>query len=139
MALSAFEDKKIPPDEPSLAATLGRVSGLWRHLVESLQAEHGPLREEWHFSGASFGWSFRLKQPKRVLVYLTPCRGHFLASFALGERACAAAQTVGLPAAVLALIEVAPRYAEGRGVRIPVRRRCDVEAVRTLAAIKHSN
>ena len=139
MALSAFEDKKAPPDEQSLAATLGRVSGLWRQLVESLQAEHGPLREEWHFSGTRFGWSFRLKQPKRVLVYLTPCRGHFLASFALGERACAEARMAGLPASVLALIDAAPRYAEGRGVRIPVRRKSDVEAVRQLAAIKHSS
>jgi hypothetical protein len=139
MVLSAFENREVPPDEQSLAATLGRVSGLWRDLATRLQADCGPLREEWHFSGERFGWSFRLKQPKRVLVYLTPCRGHFLASFALGERACAEARTAGLPASVLALIDAAPRYAEGRGVRIPVRRKSDVEAVRKLAAIKHSS
>jgi Protein of unknown function (DUF3788) len=139
MPLSAFEDRNIPPDEHALAATLGRVSSLWRDLAERLQADHGPLREEWQFAGARFGWSFRLKEPKRVLVYLTPCRGHFLASFALGERACAEARMAGLPASVLALIDAAPRYAEGRGVRIPVRRKSDVEAVRKLAAIKHSS
>jgi hypothetical protein len=139
MVLSAFEDREVPPDEQSLAATLGRTSGLWTQLTDSLQSAYGPLREEWRFAGAKFGWSCRMQQPKRTLVYLTPCRGHFLASFALGERACAEARTAGLPASVLALIEAAPCYAEGRGVRIPVRRRSDVEAVRKLAAIKHSS
>jgi len=139
MALSAFDDREIPPDERSLAATLGRASGLWRELTAGLQSDYGPLREQWHFSGASYGWSFRLKQPKRVLVYLTPCRGHFLASIALGERACDAARTAGLPAAVLTLIEGAPRYAEGRGLRMPVKGRKDLDAVRQLAAIKYSH
>jgi hypothetical protein len=71
-----------------------------------------------------------------VIVYLTPCAGHFLASFALGERAVRAIREAGLPAVMLSLIEAAPRYAEGRGVRIPVRTAKDVKSIRALAAIK---
>jgi hypothetical protein len=37
---------------------------------------------------------------------------------------------------MLSLIEAAPRYAEGRGVRIPVRTAKDVKSIRALAAIK---
>jgi hypothetical protein len=139
MALSAFDDKDAAPDERSLAAMLGRTSSLWTRLTESLHSECGPLREEWRFAGPKYGWSCKLQQPKRALVYLTPCRGSFLASFALGERACAAARTAGLPAAILALIDAAPRYPEGRGVRIPVRRLSDLDAVRKLAAIKRAS
>jgi hypothetical protein len=138
MALSAFDNKDVAPDEQSLAAMLGRTSELWLQLTDSLRSDCGPLREEWRFAGPKFGWSCRLQEPKRTLVYLTPCRGSFLASFALGERACAAARAAGLPASILALIDAAPRYPEGRGVRIPVRRRSDVDAVRRLAAIKHA-
>ena len=139
MALSAFDDKATPPGERALADMLGRTHALWASLQVDLQRAYGPLIEEWNFSGAAYGWSFRLKQKKRALVYMTPCRAHFLASFVLGDKACRSAQAAGLPAAVLALIEAAPRYAEGRGVRVPVRTRKDLASVRSLAAIKAAN
>ena len=87
-------------------------------------------------AGARFGWSLRLKRGKRVIVYMTPGTGQFLALFALGEKACAAAREAGLPACVVALIADAPKYAEGRGVRIPVRTKKDAAAIRALASIK---
>jgi hypothetical protein len=136
MALSAFEDKTCPPDDRALATTLGRSGSLWKQLVADLEAAHGPLAEEWNFAGKAYGWSFRLREKKRVFVYLTPCRGHFLASFVLGEKACRAAHEEGLPESVLARIDAAPKYAEGRGVRIPVRTRKDLEAIERLAEVK---
>ena len=136
MSLSAFDDKTSPPGHGALDEMLGRTSGLWARLKEDLQAAYGPLVEEWNFSGQAYGWSFRLKEKKRTLVYMTPRRAHFLASFALGEKACLAAQAVRLPSAVLAIIDRAPKYAEGRGVRIPVRTKRDLESVEKLAAIK---
>lgn len=136
MALSAFDDKAAPPTDQTLQETLGRASRLWDQLTDRLQAAYGPLRKEWNFSGKAYGWSFRLHQPKRALVYMTPCRGYFLASFALGEKACLAAHAMRLPSPVLDLIDSAPKYAEGRGVRIRVQSRRDLESVAKLAAIK---
>ena len=136
MALSAFDDKATQPADRALAEMLGRTHALWVNLQADLQHAYGPLIEEWNFSGPAYGWSFRLKQKKRALVYMTPCRDHFLASFALGDKACRAAREAGLPAAVLALIEAAPKYAEGRGIRIPVRTKRDLASVLSLAAVK---
>ena len=56
----------------------------------------------------------------------------------LGEKACAAAREAGIPAAVLAVIDAAPKYAEGRGVRISVRTKADLEGVLVIAAVKIS-
>jgi hypothetical protein len=42
----------------------------------------------------------------------------------------------GLAADVLAIIESAPRYAEGRGVRVTVATKRDARAVEDLAAAK---
>ena len=139
MALSAFDDKATAPTEASLRAMLGRSAALWSRLTEDLQKTYGPLAEEWNFAGSAFGWSMRLKTKKRTIVYMTPCRAHFLASFALGEKACRAAHESGLPAAVLEAIDGARKYAEGRGVRIPVKNRKDVETIEMLAAIKVAN
>ncbi len=136
MALSAFDDKARPPTGEALEEMLGRTSPLWARLKDDLGAAHGPLAEEWGFAGKAYGWSLRLERAERNLVHMTPCKGHFLASFALGEKAYRAARASKLPAAVLALIEAAPKYAEGRGVRIPVRTKRDVDAVEKLAALK---
>lgn len=139
MALGAFDDKASPPDDRRLGEVLGPAYVWWMQLTREFGLKHGPLVEEWNFAGKAFGWSFRLKQPKRVFVYLLPCRGHFLASFVLGDKACKAAHAGGLPASVLTLIDEAPKYAEGKGVRIPVRTAKDTESVRRLAAIKFAS
>jgi len=131
----ALRDPSAPPADRELAAALGASEPLWRRLTRELRVAHGPLADAWSFSTTS-GWTLRVKQPARVLVYLTPSRSHFLASFALGEKACAAARDAGVPAAILAIIDAAPRYAEGRGVRIPVRTTADLEGVLRIAAIK---
>jgi len=40
-----------------------------------------------------------------------------------------------VPSAIQAIIDAAPKYAEGRGVRIPVRTKADLEAVPRIAGI----
>lgn len=136
MALSVFDDRATPPTEQTLAQALGRAAKAWALVKEQVGRLCVPLREEWAFAGAKFGWSLRLKRADRVIVYMTPCRGQFLASFVLGEKACVAAREAGLPASILALIVEARKYAEGRGVRIPVKTARDASAVGKLAAIK---
>jgi uncharacterized protein DUF3788 len=70
---------------------------------------------------------------------MTPRKGHFLVSFALGEKAVAAAHERKLPAAVVKAIDSSPRYAEGRGVRLEVRTIREVSALVTLAQIKNDH
>jgi hypothetical protein len=72
-------------------------------------------------------------------MYLTPCKGYFIAGFVLGEKAVRAAGEAGLDESTLSLIESARKYAEGRAVRIEVRRKRDRDQVIKLAAIKMEN
>ena len=58
------------------------------------------------------------------------------ASFALGDKAVAAARASGLPKRVVKIIDEAKKYAEGTAVRIDVNGPEDVAVVKTLAAIK---
>ena len=139
MALSAFDDKSREPLPEELDEVLGRAGARWRELVEHLAAEYEPLGADWTFAGANWGWSLRLERKKRAILYLTPRRRHFLAGFALGEKAVAAARESGLPDPVLEIIDGARKYAEGRAVRLEVRTRKDLEAVKRLAAVKMAN
>ena len=136
MPLSVFDDPGAAPTERALAQALGPSAKVWTSLIGRLSNECAPLEPVWAFAGAKFGWSLRLKRGTRVIVYMTPGKGQFLASFVFGEKACAAARDVRLPAAIVKLIADAPRYAEGRGFRITVRTEKQAASIRTLAAIK---
>ena len=139
MALSAFDDKSRPPRDDELAATLGAAFAPWSELQRVVATAFAPLSVEWGFTSKTTGWGVRLRQNKRVVLYMIPCKDHFLASFALGEKAVWAAHDSDLPRSVLEAIDGARRYAEGRGVRFAVRSGADVAAVAQLATIKMAN
>ena len=139
MATSVFADKASPPDTRELAAALGPAGTWWEELVTALAARYEPLTETWKFGGKQWGWTLQLKRRKRTVLYLTPCEGHFIAGFALGEKAVKAAPQSDLPASVLTVIDEARKYAEGRAVRLEVRRKVDIESVEKIAAAKMAN
>ena len=120
MALSVFEDPSQPPSPDALRQALGPSADLWFALLLHVRSGCPPLSELWHHSGARFGWSLRLKQRERVILYVTPQHGGFLVGLVLGERAARIAEAGSLPPLALAALAAAPRYAEGRGLRVSV-------------------
>ena len=139
MALSAFDDRSRQPMEDDLAATLGSSFVFWNELKRLIASRFTPITMEWGFTSKSTGWGMRLKQEKRTILYMTPCDGYFLASFALGEKAVRAAHESDLPVPVLEVIDGAKKYAEGRGVRLEVRSAEDTRNIEKLAVIKMAN
>jgi hypothetical protein len=139
MALSAFDDKSKAPHENDLKKVLGRTFAHWNDLITHVSAEYTPLEEKWIYSGAKWGWSLRLKQKKRTVLYMTPCKGYFFVGFVLGEKAVKAARDCALPDSVLSAIDGAIRYAEGRGVRLEIRSKSALGGVKKLAAVKMAN
>ena len=138
MALSVFDDKARQPTEADLARALKDSFVFWNELKERIALRFTPLTFEWGFAGKAYGWGLRLKNKKRAILYMTPCEGYFLASFALGEKAVKAAHDSNLPPSVLQLIDSAEKYAEGRGVRLKVTSAGDVRHIEMLAIIKMS-
>lgn len=136
MTMSALDEKARHPTEDQLRAVLGRSYGSWIKLLALIAERINPATEVWKFST---GWSLRVLHKDRVIVYLIPQQNQFLASFALGEKAVAAARAARLSAAVLRIIDDAPRYAEGRGVRIPVRGSRQLTTLARLAQIKRES
>jgi Protein of unknown function (DUF3788) len=135
MAISAFDDKSKQPKDEDLKACLGASYPQWVELKTCISSQYA-ASPEWGFASKSTGWGLRLKTEKRAVLYMTPCKGYFLASFALGEKAVNAAHESDLPASVLEVIDSARKYAEGRGVRLEVRTAEDVRNIEKLAVIK---
>lgn len=136
--MNPLVDGDHQPTDDEVRAALGPAYAGWTRLIELVTQSVPAISELWHFTktGAGTGWGLRLLSKKRIIVYMTPREGWFLVSFALGERAVAAAREARLAPAVLKAIDEAPRYAEGRGVRIEVRSSDPVPALAALAVIK---
>ena len=139
MVFTGFYEKTKKPTDDELAGALGPATSLWHELRRLIAQQFAPLTEEWVFGGKNYGWSLRLKQNKRAILYMKPLAGYFLASFAFGEKAVRAAHEADLPASLLKIIDDAPKYAEGRAVRVEVKGAKDIRAAVKLATIKMAN
>jgi hypothetical protein len=136
MLPNAFIDKPKKPTAAELAAALGPAKAIWDQLVAGLGDEHNLTVQEWNSYSRKAGWSLRLKHKDRNILYLSPCRGSFFVSFALGDKAVEAARQSRLPPSVIKTINEAKRYAEGTGVRMEMKKPKDIGIAKQLAAIK---
>jgi hypothetical protein len=136
---NAFIGKAVQPSSDEVSSALGLSGAAWQDLLDWLAKEKGVSDQEWSSVSPKYGWALRMKLKKRNIVYLSPCAGCFRVAFVLGDQAMAAARQSKLPKSVLKTLDEAPHYAEGTGVRLLVHSSKDLEAIRTLAAIKLAN
>ena len=139
MALSSLDDKSRKPNDGMLAEVLGRSKGHWDAIRAYLEEKYPGAESEWTFTSPKYGWILRPRFKKRTILYMIPGRRSFGVSFCLGGKAVAAAEQSTLPESILETIRTARPYAEGRGVRVEVKRKADVENIKKLVEIKMAN
>ncbi|MGO9337944.1 MAG: DUF3788 domain-containing protein [Terracidiphilus sp.] len=136
---NAFISHAEQPTAEEVTIALGPTAKLWDQLVNSFTKELGVTAQEWHQTSPKYGWALRLCVKKRRIVYLSPCSGCFRVALVLGDKAIAAARKGNLPPTLIETIDESPRYPEGTGVRLVVRKRADLGGIVELAAIKQAN
>lgn len=134
---NAFIGKASIPTAEEVAAALGKTGGLWKEIVD-WHAENGAAAQEWNSYSAKSGWSLRLKVKKRNIIYLSPCLA-FRVAFIFSDKTLAAARKSNLSKAIVKLLDEAPHYPEGTGIRLTVKAPKDLAAIRKLALIKLAN
>ncbi len=139
MTENAFIGRTEAPDEAALAAALGPLKAVWDGLIAEM-AEHDVKVPEWKSYSPKHGWALRLQRKKRTILWLAPCAGGcFQVMFILGDKAMKAARECGLSERALKILEEAPKYPEGTGIRLPIRGPKDLATVRKLAVVKLAN
>jgi hypothetical protein len=118
---------------------LGSTYALWKQVEEFTVAEYPGAISAWHFSGDKYGWSFRISDKKRVLVYLLPRDGFFKVALVFGQKATDAVLASKVADAIKKELEAAKPYAEGRGIRIEVKNKSIVKDIKKLVEIKISH
>jgi hypothetical protein len=125
------------PSSYDLESALAGGYPAWTALIDAISQQIGGIEQVWAFASKSTGWGLRLRVDQRVILYMTPGVGQFTAGFVLGEKAVERAELASLPKDLLAAIAAAPRYAEGRGVRVRVTEVSQVAGLATLAIVKN--
>ena len=139
MEANAFVGKAKKPTEEELAAALGPAKPVWDRFIAGLAEKNGVDVQEWSSYSRKTGWSLRLKRKKRTIVWLAPCRGCFRVAFILGDKAMKTARECQFPKRVVKILEEAPKYPEGTGVRIAVKGAKDIAVLKKLGEIKLAN
>jgi len=139
MLPNAFIDKPKKPTDNDLTEALGSAKKLWDQLLDELADQYNLVVQEWNSYSRKAGWSLRLKLKKRNIVYLSPCKGCFFVSFALGDKAVQAARQSKLPKRVIKIIDKAKKYPEGTLIRLKVKKAKDIDVVVNLTSSKLDN
>ena len=133
---NAFLGKTVEPTDQNLATALGPAKEAWDKLLADLAQEHGVSVLEWKCYSPKTGWSLRVMRKKRTIVWLSPALDSFTVLFILGDKAVQAARQAKLPKRIITVIDDAPKYPEGTGVRLQVKTAGCLEILMKLAAIK---
>lgn len=136
MPHSIFMQKEIKPDELSLKQTLGLNFPFWEAIQNAVQDLGKVEKEAWHYSGEKHGWSYRISDKKRVLVYSLPRSGYFKVAFVFGDKALEEIQHSAIDPAIVKELLAAKKYAEGRGIRIDVKNEDVLEDILKLLNLK---
>jgi hypothetical protein len=136
---SIFLDKNLKPTATDLEKGLANTFGLWQYLEAFTTTAYPNASCEWHYSGEKQGWHYRIKDTKRVLVYLLPRVGFFKAAFVFGEKALLHIYASDIAEAIKTELKNAKKYAEGTGIRIDVKDASVIPDLKKLVTFKIAN
>ncbi len=136
MDISVFTDKSKQPAENDARQALKENYPQWKEIKNFVLEKYPQAIEEWNFPGKNYGWSFRMKDKKRAIIYLLPRDGFFKVAFVFGQKALDHILTRNISENIKEDLINAKVYAEGRGVKINVKDNSNLPDIKTLVEIK---
>ena len=139
MDISIFTDKKIIPVDDDLQEALGNMYEIWQQLTGYVHLKYPAAIDMWNYSGDKYGWSFRIKDKKRVIVYLLPRDRFFKVVMVFGQKATDIIMNSPVNQAIKKELASAKVYVEGRGIRLDILNETILNDLKTLIDIKISH
>ncbi len=137
MEISIFTNKSIVPSDEDLTPALNETAQFWFDFKQLVYELYPKAIEEWNYS--KYGWSFRIKDKKRAIIYLLPRDKFFKVAFVFGQKAYTKILESDVSEHIKNELQQAKVYAEGRGIRIDVKDNSFVKDVIQLIKIKIEN
>jgi hypothetical protein len=137
--ISIFQDKATVPTDKDLVNCLGSTFNLWHQLQNFVMDKYPKGLVEWKYPGKKYGWNFRIKDKKRVIIYFLPRNNYFKVAFIFGQKATDIILTGDISSEIRNELEQATKYIEGRGIRIDVKDELKMTDIKKLIEIKLAN
>ena len=134
--LSVFMDKAVKPSKKDLPETLGSSYGWWEAIENFVLEKYPDGKSEWNFPGKKYGWSYRIKDKKRAIIYFLPLDQYFKVGFVFGQKAFDQIMESAISDEIKNELREATKYAEGRGIRIDVKDESVLSDIKKLIEIK---
>lgn len=136
MATSIFDNKEIVPNEEDLKEVLKENINIWNQLIDYLEEEYGPLTSEWKFYSKNAGWTYRISNEKRNLIFLSPNDKYFIASINMSVNVSKILLDMDLPEEIKTIIKETKAYREGKSVLITIKNENDLENIKTMLNVR---
>jgi hypothetical protein len=133
---SIFTSKTEKPNKIVLTDALQSTYKIWEELKETLINEHGKLLEEWKYYGPKTGWLLKFFYKTKNLFFLIPSEKFFTLAFVFGDKAISEIENSDLPEKIKEELRNTKKYAEGKGLRIEIRKKGDLKSIIKLVRIK---
>ena len=91
------------------------------------------------FQEKKYGYSYRIKDKKRAILYFLPRKDYFKVAFVFGQKATDIILESDIAPETKNELAQARKYAEGRGIRIDVKNNLNIPDIKKLVKIKLAN
>lgn len=133
---SIFMDKAKEPTKNDLKKALGKTFDSWQALADFTHKSYPGAKETWNFYSAKFGWSFRISDKRRVLIYMIPLERSFNVTFVFGQKATDEILISDIAESIKNELKASKIYPEGRVIRIDVKGKSLVGDIKKLITAK---
>jgi hypothetical protein len=137
MENSIFINKEAIPNNNDLKDSLGETYDIWQTIVDHVHLKYPNSIDEWNNS--KNGWSFRMKDKKRAIIYFLPRDKYFKVALVYGQKATDTIMKSQISDSIKSELNCAKVYAEGRGIRIDIKDNAIIDHVKELIDIKLAN
>lgn len=101
--------------------TLGKTAQLWNKIKKNVFDKYPEDVELWSFSRKKNGWTYRIKDKNRAILYLIPLDGYFKVTFVFGRKAKNAIMASSISDEIKKPLQEAKVCAERRGIGIDIK------------------
>jgi hypothetical protein len=133
---SIFTDKDEQPTSEELQIFLGATFPYWLELAAFTKSTLPQAAGGWYFSGANFGWGFRISDSRRVIIYLYPRALFFTVTMVFNAKAQEAIAASSVADSIKTSLLAAEEQPEGRSISLEVRNPDVAANIKQLIEIK---
>lgn len=139
METSIFMDLTKTPKTSDLEIPLDKTFPDWMEIRDFVFEKYSNATEEWHISVKKFGWSFRIKDKKRAIIYLSPRPGFFWVTMIFGQKATDQILASDISPNIKEELIYSRVYMDGRVIRLDINDNSLINDIKKLVEIKIAN